>query len=71
MADKKKSAFVPYGVALGLPIGVALGVTLDNLALFLGVGLIIGALIDAYGYYAVEKKNTPADPPPAPSDETE
>ena len=41
------------------PLGAALGLVLDNFALFLSIGLIVGVLIDSYGYF--RKK---ADPPP-------
>jgi len=59
MADKRTPAFSSYGIAIGLPLGAALGLVLDNFALFLSIGLIVGVLIDSYGYF--RKK---ADPPP-------
>jgi hypothetical protein len=63
MADKRRAAFTPYGIAVGLPIGAGLGLVLDNFPLFLSIGLIVGVLIDSLGYYAGEKRDG-GDPPP-------
>jgi len=64
MADKSKPAFTPYGIAVGLPLGAALGLVLDNFVLFLSIGLIVGVLIDSYGYFAADKGKKADEPPP-------
>ncbi|MEV8336937.1 hypothetical protein [Leucobacter sp. NPDC077196] len=47
------------GVALGLSFGVVLGITLDNLALWLSVGMVIGLAAGTL-YDASRKKRTAA-----------
>lgn len=47
MEEKNKLKFdAGYGLAVGLMLGVAIGVCLDNIALWMPLGLLVGITID-------------------------
>ena len=50
-SKENQTAYMPFGMCLGISIGVAIGAATDNLALYMclgmSIGMSIGCLIDA------------------------
>ena len=55
MDEKKQPEFdAGYGLAVGLMLGVAIGVCLDNIGVWMPIGLLFGLAID----YSLKRKKT-------------
>jgi F0F1-type ATP synthase assembly protein I len=53
MKEKKQPEFdAGYGLAVGLMLGVAIGVCLDNIGVWMPIGLLFGLAID----YSLKRK---------------
>ncbi len=76
--DKPKAtpatSYTPIFMCMGVSLGVTLGVTLDNLSLWMPIGisfgLCVGSALDAGNRKKAERGNVPQDPEVSDYEET-